>query len=724
MSSTQNHHQQLKNYLLQRDWDNAQALWLELAEQSPDQSEFLLLLVKEFADVGQSAIAGDLASLIASNIKAAGKFHEWLYALKLQADVKSTDKQLRADLIEAYTHIYQADPRLKTILATAELDQPRTPLPNATARVDALLALQSGAFCQHKSWGFGRVRSFDATLGQIVVSFAHNPSHSMQLAYAAESLVPLSNDHIEARKITDLDGLKRLAAEDPVGLLRTVLASHNRAATAERIEATLSGSVIPAEQWKKWWDNARKLLKKDPHFDLPARKTDPVVLRTAPVSQQDELLEAFHNAKGLAQQTDVARQLLKLADELDNANLLVQEFQDTLMDTLKRTPAARQAERIDAAVALEQLGQHQQAPVEDAAAFIAGLLSEVRNLPELLDSLSAAAQQRSLAILQTTAPDRLLRDLGRLSMRDFDEIPDLLAQKADLIEQWVHNQTATLELLGWICRNVSSSASRKAHPWLDAFQTPLLLLAVIEGIESAPNKTANKKLRDILFQEGELVAELLAGAGPDTVRNLARAILSNSAFDELERRSLMARIIKEHPFAQEFLVTTSVKEQPLIVSRASYERRRAELEEIIQKKIPQNSKEIALARSYGDLSENFEYKAAKDMQRLLTRRRAELEILLGRAQVTEFADAKSDVVGIGGTVTVTDLATNQAHTYHILGAWDGDPARGIVSYPAALAQALLNKKVGDIVETAGETEMQKLRVDRIERVSAEILQAL
>jgi len=200
--------------------------------------------------------------------------------------------------------------------------------------------------------------------------------------------------------------------------------------------------------------------------------------------------------------------------------------------------------------------------------------------------------------------------------------------------------------------------------------------------------------------------------------------MASPAFDELERRSLMGRLIKDFPFVREFVVTKTVKEQPLIVSWASYHKRQAELDDIIQKKIPQNSKEIALARSYGDLRENFEYKAAKDMQKLLMRRRAELEILLSRAQAKDFADAKTDTVGIGTSVTVTDPATSQQHTHHILGAWDSDPARGIISYPAALAQALLNKRVGDIVEASGETGPQKLRIDRIEKVSAEILQTL
>jgi transcription elongation GreA/GreB family factor len=723
MSSIQNHHQQIKDFLSRSDWDNAQALWLELAEQFSNQPEFLLLLVKEFADAGKPDIAAEFASLIADTVKTAGKHHEWLYALKLQAEAKPADKQLRSELLSAYVQLHGSDPRLKAILAVSDIDQHRTPLPTAIARIETLLALQVGTYCQHKSWGVGRVKSFDTTLEQIVVSFAHNPSHPMKLAYAAETVAPVGNDHIEVRKLTDLDGLKRLAAEDPTAVLRLVLLSQHRAATAERIESLLSDSVVPADHWKKWWENARKLLKRDPHFDFPARKADPVVLRTAPVSQQDEILEAFREAKGLAQQTDVARRFLKLADEIENAELLTQEFQDTLLDAFNKTPQTRHVERIEAVLVLEQLREQRKAPTGDPAALLADLVSGISDLSGVLDELSAPAQKRVLTVLKTSGPDRLVRELNRLSIRSLDEIPELLAQHAASIEQWVHNQTAGADLLCWICRNISTPASRKAWPWLDALQTPALLFAVLNSIESAPSKSVSKKLRDVLFTE-ELVTDLLLQADTETVRKIARLILSMSAFEELDRRSLLARIVKEYAFVQEFLVTQTVKEQPLIVSWNSYNKRRAELDDIVQKKIPHNSKEIGLARSYGDLRENFEFKAAKDMQRLLMRRRAELEMLLARAQPTDFADAKTDIVSIGTTVTVTDLGANQPQTYHILGAWDSDPARGIVSYPAALAQALLNRKVGDTVEAAGESGPLQLRIDRIERATAEIIQSL
>src|SRR5207247_582243 len=147
-------------------------------------------------------------------------------------------------------------------------------------------------------------------------AFPHNPDHSMQFEYAAESLRPLSADHVEVRKATDLAGLQQLAASDPVALVRAVLVGHNHAASIEQIEAILAGSVVAASDWKKWWDNAKKLLKRDPHFEVPAKKTEPVVLRSAPASQQDELLENFRAAPSLGQRTEVARQFLKIIDDI------------------------------------------------------------------------------------------------------------------------------------------------------------------------------------------------------------------------------------------------------------------------------------------------------------------------------------------------------------------------------------------------------------------------
>ena len=149
----------------------------------------------------------------------------------------------------------------------------------------------------------------------------------------------------------------------------------------------------------------------------------------------------------------------------------------------------------------------------------------------------------------------------------------------------------------------------------------------------------------------------------------------------MDKRSLLARIVKSYPAIQSLISGEQTKQETnLVVSWESLERRKNEYRELVEKKIPANSKEIAIARSYGDLRENHEYKAAKEMQKLLMRRKAELETQLVRARGTDFANPRTDVVSIGTIVRATDLEANQPEQFTILGAWDSDPEKGIVSY--------------------------------------------
>src|SRR5204863_5594973 len=110
------------------------------------------------------------------------------------------------------------------------------------------------------------------------------------------------------------------------------------------------------------------------------------------------------------------------------------------------------------------------------------------------------------------------------------------------------------------------------------------------------------------------------------------------------------------------------QDNTLLVTWASLEKRKNEYTDLVQKKIPANSKEIAVARSYGDLRENHEYKAAKEMQKILMRRKGELEQQLVRARGSDFSNARTDVVSIGTRVQVINPESGQGETFIILGA--------------------------------------------------------
>ncbi|HPX41054.1 MAG TPA: GreA/GreB family elongation factor, partial [Candidatus Hydrogenedentes bacterium] len=179
----------------------------------------------------------------------------------------------------------------------------------------------------------------------------------------------------------------------------------------------------------------------------------------------------------------------------------------------------------------------------------------------------------------------------------------------------------------------------------------------------------------------------------------------STAWPGLDRQVIQAKVLKLYPHLQS-VITGERESQPAatygaVTSHRTYRERQEKLEKLINEEIPANSKEIAVARSYGDLSENFEYKAAKDMQRVLMARRAELEDMMSRVRPTDFSEAPKGVAGIGSTVVLAH-PDGREDRFHILGEWDQQPDRHIISSNTRMAKALAGKKPGDGVRVPAE----------------------
>src|SRR5882724_7349475 len=181
--------------------------------------------------------------------------------------------------------------------------------------VEPLTKLAEGGCCTHRSWGFGRIKTVDTVFARFTIDFPGKPGHTMDLAFAAESLKPIPKDHILARKAADLEGLRQLAATNHLELVKVVLNSFGAHATVDQIQQALVPDVI-RDDWKKWWEAAKRELKKDGHFQVPLKKTEPVVYQAKEVSLQDRLLEEFRAAKGLKARIAIACELLKSAHDL------------------------------------------------------------------------------------------------------------------------------------------------------------------------------------------------------------------------------------------------------------------------------------------------------------------------------------------------------------------------------------------------------------------------
>jgi transcription elongation factor GreA len=139
----------------------------------------------------------------------------------------------------------------------------------------------------------------------------------------------------------------------------------------------------------------------------------------------------------------------------------------------------------------------------------------------------------------------------------------------------------------------------------------------------------------------------------------------------------------------------------------------AELHELLHVERPRIADAIAEARDKGDLSENFEYHAAKREQGKLEGKIDRLKIKLSNARIIERNRLSTDTVQLLSTVELTDLTHNRKMTYTIVSQIESDFSSGKISIKTPIAQGLLKKRVGDIAEIKVPAGILKLRVDKI-----------
>ena len=342
-------------------------------------------------------------------------------------------------------------------------------------------------------------------------------------------------------------------------------------------------------------------------------------------------------ARGLKAKLAVAMEILKSQDDLENVTeayqLAMGLLDHELPNYLKNQPelvldAIFARNDMRKALRIEANGEQ----IEDQAVW-----DLINDLPAFMEALPATRNKLALASYKHHHPDSWEADftdlLNQSQMKLAGDIVQLFndAGKADEIKETlsrlVNQHQASSELMLWLGKSRSDTYADILGP--EVFR------AMITAMERDQfNEKRTSRLNDFIMGDMDLLPELIETADLEVVKDLTRALQFSSCFDDMDKRSLLGRIVKIYPAIQALISgeATTSEDRGLLVSWDSLLRRRSEYTELVQKKIPENSKEIAVARSYGDLRENHEYKAAKEMQKILMKRKAELEMDLTRAR--------------------------------------------------------------------------------------------
>jgi transcription elongation GreA/GreB family factor len=598
-----------------------------------------------------------------------------------------------------------------------------------TARqADQLQELKPGTFCLHKSWGFGRVAEWNLLLNQVLIDFPGKKAHPMQLSYAAENLTVIPPAHFLAKKATDLPGVRELIKKDPVAVMRNILESLGGSATLSQVSQMMLGDIFTEPEWKRWWDSTKKLLNKEGYFSVPTKKSEPIQLRGEKISRADELIKFFNQTRQPKEQVAALEQIIKFHNEFDRPETQLQPIVAAIENVAARN------QRLNAPLTFELvlgrddlLARCPALKTTNLSLSLTRLLEdEQARLGAILSKLPAAKERRVLqalpAALGPAWTSRALQLMLSNHARAVMQLPRVFADEGKqdelraFLERGIRDHSVTSEILVWLCKERSGE-------WRPLIM-PDLLGAILSALERDQHNENSRgsKLRDLLLDDRELIPDMFVGAEASVARDGMRRLMLTPVFDELTKRSLLARIIKLYP-ELESVITGEQKEEKseaLVVSWSSLEKRKAEYEELVNKKIPENSKEIGVARSYGDLRENFEFKAAKEMQAVLMRRKSELETALHNARGTAFESPDTSQVSIGTIVGLRDSDSGEEESYTVLGAWDGDPDRGIISYQTAIGQALLGHKLGEVVTLTDHDATRRFAIISIEPAPVDV----
>jgi transcription elongation GreA/GreB family factor len=584
--------------------------------------------------------------------------------------------------------------------------------------VESLVLLAQCGYCVHRSWGFGKIRAVDTVFSRFTIDFETKAGHAMDLNFAAESLKPIDTNHVLARKAADIESLRQMAALHHLDLIKLVLQSNGGKATIEQIQQVLVPDVI-RDDWKKWWEVAKRELKKDGHFVLPNKKSDPIIYQATEISLDNRVLSDFRAAKGLKAKVAVATDALKSFLDLGDTSAVATEMMNGLNADIATHQRTQPAAALEGVFIRDDIREAAGLPAPEGELTAHNIWThESARVGLVLEQLPAAKHKRALQSYKESNPtlwhEALLGALNHASTKTCGEIASVLIHEGKLeqlketLTRLISHHTASSELLLWLAKERSDSFADILGP--EVFRA---MLTAMERDQF--NEKKSNKLRDYILDDQELLVELIGSADLEVIKDLTRALQLSPCFDDMDKRSLLARIVKSYPAIQALISGEQTRQDhTLAVSWESLEKRKQEYNDLVQKKIPANSKEIAIARSYGDLRENHEYKAAKEMQKILMRRKGELEAMLVRARGADFLSPRTDAVSLGTRVKVTDMASNHQEEYVILGAWDGQPEKGIISYLTPLGQALLNRKPGDEVEIDMDGSRKKLRIDSIE----------
>lgn len=678
----------LTSALTDKRWDDVASLFREALAHPIEEAETLSGAVRGLARAGQKgrlqSLMGEAEAALgpASKDPAVARLRWTLLKEAVRAGATpSTSDGFHRLFESALAAAYPGSVSRDALLGRFKFREAKDPA-DGMARLDKVekwLPFEVGGIFAMPGRGVGKVVETNFALDAVRVDFEKAKGISVPIGVAAKSMVALPEGHFLRDKLSDPAAAASAALADPGATLRRILDSFGRPLSLTELKEALWGAV-PEEKWTSWWTAARKHPQVVVHG---GGKTATVEWSHSADAASDTVFAKFEKAD-LDGKLDLFRKSAKRSADLEKrmAEILAAEA------IRWRGPAPARAFEIAALVDKSV----------DLPFTLASLLPEkpVAFLSSLTDR---ATRERALDLVAAERPAEAASVLAEWLFKEEDgRTLDLLDRRLAALDAALRDATIDRLLKNpkfgpraflWFAQRASTDEAYRAK------LTPAILGRLVDAVAWPELQPQKSKLRELFDRTGLVAQWLVKQATVDEARSFLEALQRPNDLEVSQRITIIQAAEMRFPELRR-----RADDGTFFATPESIEEKRAELDRILKVEIPENRKAKELAAAEGDLSENFEYKARKEKETILSARAGKLQDELAHARPLDAAAVDTTEVRPGTRVTLRGASGTRTLT--LLGPWDSKPEAGVYSYLSDLGKALLGKTAGESAIVLGE----------------------
>lgn len=620
--------------------------------------------------------------------------------LRLIMDLQTTNSSQLAVL--AMTHLknkYGNDPTFHEKIRIVGL-RSKNQFQSVIRNFELLNHLAKGKFVFHTGgWGTGEIVDVSILREELSLEFdLVVGTRSLSFQNAFKTLIPLEDDHFLSRRFGDPDLLEKQAKQNPLEVIHCLLKDLGPK-TAQDIKEEMCDLVIPQGEWNRWWQTTRAKIKKDTKINTPKSINNPFILREKEVPHEIALHKALENKPSIDETIQMIYTYLRdFSETLKN-----KEFKASLEKRLQDVLSSEELKvhhRLQVLFFLKDLGL----PHDDEIKRIIKTESPYSLINEIF---ILTYKKKVLQLCKSYREDWEEIFLTELFSVEINMLRDFILQvllKEDKektlttkLEQLLLNPTDHPDVFLWYFQKINQKSVNL--PYCDSegknrfFENLLILLDYVEK-KPETRDIAKKIITLVTSKRYQLLRDILEHSPiSDTKEYLLLATKCESFTDhDIKIIHSLAQVV--HPSLETGKGTEEENDYVLWTTEEGIKKLKHRIEQIGTIEVVQTAKEIEAARELGDLKENAEYKASLEKR---DRLQSELKLLssqLNSCRILLPENVLEDEVGPGNIVVCSD-SSGKKNSFTLLGPFDADPEKNILSFQSKLAQEMAGKKVGD-----------------------------